>query len=88
MLEMIISGKAPYKAAVRGELRLIRNSPREVMDGNREMLARIDGTWRESAQARSIRKRMEQIWHDFPSLEVPSISESFLLNHPYLLDDR
>ena len=88
MMEMIVSGKAPYKAAVRGELRMIRNSPQEIVEGNREMLARLDGTWRESAQAGSMQKRLEQIWHDFPSLKVPNISESFLLNHPYLLDDR
>lgn len=88
MLQMIMSGRFPYKEAARGELRMIRNSPQEIVDGNREMLARLDGTWRESAQARVIRKRMEQIWHDFPSLEVTNISESFLLNHPYLLDDR
>ena len=85
--EEILATRSPtYKAASRGELRLIRNSPEELLEGHREMISRLDGTWKEDDESRDLRVRLEKIFSRYEEWHPLNVSSFFLKRHPYLLD--
>lgn len=85
--EEILATRSPtYKAASRGELRLIRNSPEELLEGHREMIGRLDGTWKEDDESRDLRVRLEKIFSRYEEWHPLNVSSFFLKQHPYLLD--
>ena len=77
---------SPYKAASRGELRIIRNSPDEIVEAHEEMLARLDGSWSETDESESLLSCYTQLMAEFPAFEPWRIPTAFLAKHPYLLD--
>ena len=84
--DILSARSSPYKAASRGELRMVRNSSDELIDAHQEMLGRLNGSWSESDEARSLASRLEAIMSEFPSYEPWRIPTGFLAKHPYLLD--
>lgn len=76
-----------YKAATRGELRLIRNSPEMIIDAHREMLERLSGNFTEDPETQELRKRYTEIYKqlgDLHPVTLPSMYlrvNSDLLNH-------
>ena len=86
-IEELLATRSPtYKAASRGELRLIRNSRDELLEGHREMIDRLDGTWKEDDEARELQIRLEKIFSRYKEWHPLSISSYFLKQHRYLLD--
>ena len=83
---MLKAGSSPYKAASRGELRMLRNTPDEIIDAHQEMLGRLNGTWSESNETRSLSSRFTTIMSEFPAFEPWVIPAGFLAKHPYLLE--
>lgn len=70
----------------REELVWIRNSSEELVDAHEEMLARLDGSWVETAPMREIRSRFEDVYRDYPQVIRPFVATSFLMKHTYLLE--
>jgi len=85
-LREILSLEKGYGAEARGELRVIRNSPEDLIAAHREMLSRADGTWVVDDRIGSLQDRLKSIFAEFPELHVLPISPSFLARYPYLLD--
>lgn len=84
--EMFGSQSSLYKAASRGEIQLIRNSPSELVDAHAEMIARLKGTWTETDEMRTLRKRFESVNAEFPNNAKVNVASTFLQAHPHLLD--
>ena len=84
--EVLTAKTAPYKAASRGDLRLIRNSPAEIINAHQEMLGRLDGSWLETDDEKLLALRSDEIMKEFPDLEQIKIATSFLTKHPSFLD--
>jgi putative glycosyltransferase (TIGR04372 family) len=85
VLSHLSNGIQPWKLAVRGQLQLIRNTPDELMDANREMIARLESTWQVTPEIRILRQRLEHIWEAFPQFHRPEISDTYLLKNQDLL---
>lgn len=84
--DILKSTSSPYKAASRGDIQLVRNSPDEIIEAHREMLGRLDGSWSETDESRALQKRYEDVMSDFPMYEPWRIPTVFLSRHPYLLN--
>lgn len=83
----LLSTRSPtHKAAAKGELVMIRNSPEEIVEAHREMLARVNGTWKESAESREHRQRLDALFSEFDDWSPLTVSAHFLEKHRYLLD--
>lgn len=74
------------EAIASGRVLAIRNSPQEIIEAHKEMLARIDGTWVRDDKARDRQEKVMRIVSRFPDLQVMPISDYFLAQHSYLLD--
>lgn len=85
-LREIMTIEPGFEAVARGELRVIRNSPEDLIDAHREMLSRVDGTWVVDDRIGALQDRLKSIFAEFPELHVLPISPSFLARYPYLLD--
>jgi len=85
--EMLYMEGNPYKAALRGELLLIRNSPEEVMEAQQEMLARVNGEWYETDEMRHRREYVERMYDEYVNedLHPLRLPAKFLERHEYLL---
>jgi len=77
---------APFKEASAGRLLIIRNSPDEIIEAHREMKARIDGTWNEDSEMKTLGERCRKVFDDYPEALPMNISSYFLRKHHYLLD--
>jgi putative glycosyltransferase (TIGR04372 family) len=75
-----------YKAATRGEVRLIRNDPTSIINAHREMISRLSGTWREDEESAEFQRRYDELLLEFPRLHRLQIPSSFLRAHPELLN--
>jgi len=84
--DILRAQSSPYKAASRGELRMVRNSPDEMINAHQEMLERLSNSWSESDETRSLVSRLEAIMSEFPKCEPWTIPTGFLAKHSYLLD--
>ncbi|MEY4401672.1 MAG: hypothetical protein RL072_1537 [Actinomycetota bacterium] len=84
--DILAARSSPYKAASRGELRMTRNSPDEIIDAHQEMIRRLDGSWCESDEASSLAKRYAAMMSEYPKYEPWRIPTAFLSKHSYLLD--
>jgi len=85
--EMLYMEGSPYKAALRGELLLIRNSPEEVMEAQQEMLARVNGEWYETDEMRHRREYVERMYDEYVNEDLHPLRmpAKFLERHEYLL---
>lgn len=85
--ELLYMEGSPYKAALRGELKLIRNSPEEILEAQQEMLSTIYGEWKETESMKSRRQRVESIYSNYHSVDLLPlrIPAAFLERHEYLL---
>jgi len=61
----------------------IRNSSEEIVEGHREMIARLNGTF---VEHKDIRTRFNSLYAEFPEAIRPNVATSFLAKHPYLVD--
>lgn len=87
MFEEILATRSPtYKAVSRGELRLIRNSPAEIIEGHREMIARVAGTWEDDAIGKELQSRLRSVFSRYERWHPLNVSSFFLKQHPYLID--
>lgn len=84
--ELLSMKSAPFKAASRGELLMIRNSSDEIIEAHREMRARRLGNSIENPYQESLRKRCQQIFLEFPETNPMNVSVYFLAKHSYLLE--
>lgn len=84
--QLLASRSPTYKAAARGELRMVRNSSEEIIHAHGEMIARCRGTWIEDQSMRQRRERLRQIFDEYPEWHPLSVSSWFLQKHEYLLD--
>jgi len=84
--EMLFMKSSPFKAASRGELEMIRNSPDEIVQAHREMMDQISNPDIKNEQASEAQLRSRRIFEDFPDAFPMKISTYFLLKHSYLLD--
>ena len=80
--EHLLSKPPPSKQR---ELRWILNSPEEIVAAHSEMLARLNGTFRESAVGATLQLRLRALMNEFPEFGC-NIPSSFLVSHPYLLE--
>jgi hypothetical protein len=85
-LREIMTIEPGFEAVARGELRVIRNSPEDLIAAHREMLSRVDGTWVVDDRIGALQDRLKSIFAEFPELHVLPISPYFVARHPYLLD--
>ena len=85
--DMLYMEGSPYKAALRGELLLIRNSPEEVMEAQQEMLARVNGEWDETDEMRQRREYVERMYDEYVNEDLHPLRmpAKFLERHEYLL---
>ena len=74
------------EAIANGKLTAIRNSPKEILEAHKEMLARIDGTWVQDDKAIYRQERLKGLAYEFPELQFMPISDYFVAQHEYLLD--
>jgi len=79
-----LAAKPPFSKM--DEYQWIRNSPEEIVEAHKEMLARLDGTWVESPAAQEVQRRYEDIFVEFPQYYPLKISTTFLIKHQYLLE--
>lgn len=79
-----ITAKPPFQK--REDLLWIRNSPEEIVDAHREMLARLAGTWIDSDEVKSLRSRYEKHFEQHPQLRPLQIASTFLERHPHLFE--
>jgi len=84
--EMLENPGLRKSAARGGDVKAIRNTSDEVAAANREMLARIDGTWREEGSIRALQIRAAEVFADFPQYVNLLIPSDFLAGHPRFLD--
>lgn len=84
--QLLSMKSAPFKEASSGKLLMIRNSPDEIIEAHREMKARIDGTWNEDSEIRTLGERCRKVFADYPESFPMKISSYFLRKHQYLLD--
>ena len=68
--EMLYFEGSLNKAALRGELLLVRNSSEEIQEAHQEMLAWLDGELQETRSARRRRERVEQIYSSYQAQEL------------------
>lgn len=73
-------GRTPYKEASAGRLRLVRNTPDEVICVHQEMLSHLSGEHVETNEVRDIRERFTKIYHEF-GLTAPHVSGEYLQRH-------
>lgn len=73
-------GRTPYKEASAGRLRLVRNTPDEVICVHREMLSRLSGEYVETNDVCDIRERFTRIYNEF-GLTAPHVSGEYLQRH-------
>lgn len=75
------------KAALRGELLLVRNSSEEIREAHQEMLAWLDGELQETRSARLRRERIEQIYSSYRAQELHPLRlpMGFLERNEFLL---
>jgi putative glycosyltransferase (TIGR04372 family) len=85
--EMLEYDGSPFKDAVKGALRMIRNSAEEIIEAHQEMLARLDGTWSETLAMKERRQHVDQIYHSYqdPHNYPLLLPAKFLQRHEYLL---
>lgn len=64
------------------------NTPEEILEASKEMIARLDGTWDETNEDIALQKRFWRHFETrFPDLKYgPKIGASFLRNNQYWLD--
>jgi putative glycosyltransferase (TIGR04372 family) len=84
--DILKARSSPHKAASRGELRMVRNSPDEMINAHQEMLDRLSGSWLGSDETMSLARRLEAIMSEFPKYEPWRIPTGFLAKHSYLLE--
>lgn len=84
--ELLSMESAPFKAASRGELLQIRNSPDEVIEAHIEMRARSSGSWKDDSRTKELQMRSQKVFSEFPGNFPMNISSHFLHKHSYLLD--
>lgn len=75
-----------FSEVASGELLAIRNSPTDIIHAHQEMLALVSGELTYEDEIGELYERLEQLYSDFPDLNIPPVAKSFLLNHSYLLD--
>ena len=75
-----------YKAASRGEIQLVRNSPEVIVDAHREMIARLDRTWTDDEETVELRSRLETIFLEFPDIHPVRIPSLYLRVNSDLLN--
>jgi len=68
------------------DLTWIRNSPTEIIEAHREMLALLDGTWRDTDEVVELRSRFKALFKDYPLFNPPRLPAHYLLSHPHLLE--
>jgi len=85
--EMLYMEGSPNKAALRGELVMIRNSPAEIVEAHQEMMARIDGSWIETPSMRARHNHVVKLYSNYRAqpLHPMRIAASFLERHEELL---
>ena len=85
--EMLYMEGSPYKAALRGELLVIRNSPEEVVEAQQEMLARVNDEWHETDDMRHRREYVERMYDEYVNADLHPLRmpAKFLERHEYLL---
>jgi len=84
--DLLMATSSPYKAVSRGELRMIRNSPEEINNAHREMIARCDGTWEPDETASEVEERFRRLLSQFPELHQVRVASDFLVRHAHLID--
>lgn len=84
--EILASKGKLFKEVQHGRLRRERNSEEEIRLACREMLARVDGTWREDSFGAELQHRAMCIYEKFPQFEPSQIPSTFLTCYPQLLD--
>lgn len=84
--ELLSMKSAPFKAASRGEILMIRNSPDEIVEAHREMVSRISGQWSDDSHQQFLREKCQRIFLDFPDTNPMNISAYFLAKHSHLLE--
>lgn len=84
--EVLGAGSSLYKAAGRGEMELIRNTPTDLVHAHLEMLLRLSGDWTDTDEMRDLQDRFEALSREFPDTAKVRIASSFLNKHRDLLD--
>jgi len=69
-----------------GRLIAIRNSPKEIVEAHREMLARVDGTFVQDEKTKDRQEKVKRIVSEFSDQQAFQIADYFLAQHEYLLD--
>jgi putative glycosyltransferase (TIGR04372 family) len=84
--ELFRFSTSPYKLVSRGELQMVRNSPAEICEAHREMIARVDGYWVETDRDRELQERVSRINGKYPGSHQLQLASVFLNKYPHLLE--
>jgi putative glycosyltransferase (TIGR04372 family) len=85
LTEMIEDSGLFRRVTPRGDLVRIRNTPQEIVEALKEMIARTNGTYVEDEESLILRERAAEIYSHYSSYEPFFIASSFLKRHPELL---
>jgi len=77
--------EGPLKDATAGRLRIVRNSPQEIVSVHHEMLARINNTYTESNEISDLRSRFCYLYEKY-GIDTPTVSGVFLKRAASLID--
>lgn len=84
--EQLSMSSRRFEAFAKGEIRIIRNSPDDIVEAHKEMLSRVDGTWVVEDQVQEMYERLEKIYSEFPQYPNRLLPTGYLLRYSYLLD--
>lgn len=70
----------------RGELLRVRNTSEEIVEALEEMTARVEGTYVEDEESRTLQARAAEIYAEYPRLYPFVVVSSFLKRHPDMLN--
>jgi len=74
------------EAIAQGSLIAIRNSPKEIVEAHKEMLARVDGTLIQDEKTIDRQQKVKRIFSEFSDQTPFHLSDYFLAQYEYLLD--
>jgi putative glycosyltransferase (TIGR04372 family) len=88
LLETGIGDKVTPRELTPLDITIHENTPEEVLDAVKEMVARLDGTWIETDEMRQRQERFRAIFKKYrPEQKMTArINDAFLLKNPNWLE--
>lgn len=72
---------SPYRAFMRGELSIVRNSSSDLQEAHREMLSRANGTWFDGKDVVELREQVNHLYSSLTTYPSLNFASTFLERH-------